>query len=170
MEPKTKTAEQALNQLMNLCAKAERSSGDARRLMYRWGVEAVEQEGVLEKLIDNRFIDDDRYAHAYVRDKIRFAGWGRYKIAVGLAAKGVAKPIVERALVDEYDSLSSTGEGDDRLERIVRLKMRSVKAKDLYDLRAKLIRFALSRGFEVGQSVDVVERLIKFEDHREFDE
>ena len=76
VERRTKTPEQALTTLMAMCARAERSSGDARRLMTRWGVAEQDQEGVLQRLIDDRFIDDRRYAAAFVRDKRTFNGWG----------------------------------------------------------------------------------------------
>ena len=63
-ERKKKSAMEALNALMRLCSRAEKSSGDALRLMRTWGVEAREQQGVLDKLQEMRFIDDNRYAEA----------------------------------------------------------------------------------------------------------
>ena len=74
--PRTKTPEQALAALMRLCARAERSEEDARRLMTRWGVAPADRERVLERLRRDRFIDDARYAEAFVRDKINLSGWG----------------------------------------------------------------------------------------------
>ena len=66
-----KTPEQAYAALIRLCARSEKSSGDALRLMQRWGVEPSARQGVLQKLLADRFIDDNRYAEAFVRDKIR---------------------------------------------------------------------------------------------------
>ena len=74
--PRTKTPEQALAALMRLCARAERSEEDARRLMTRWGVAPADRERVLERLRRDRFIDDARYAEAFVREKINLSGWG----------------------------------------------------------------------------------------------
>ena len=68
-ERKSKSAEQALSALMRYAAKAERSSGDAMRLMRRWNVPEQERAGVLERLVAMHFIDDERYARAYVREK-----------------------------------------------------------------------------------------------------
>lgn len=79
-----KSAAQALQSLMRECAKAEKSSGDARRLMARWEVAEDEREGVLSQLIEMRFIDDSRFAEAYTREKINLSGWGVRKISMEL--------------------------------------------------------------------------------------
>ncbi|MBQ5893719.1 MAG: RecX family transcriptional regulator, partial [Rikenellaceae bacterium] len=65
---RTRTADEAYAALARLCARAEKSSGDARRLMRTWGVPESEREGVLQRLLRERFIDDSRYASAFVRD------------------------------------------------------------------------------------------------------
>ena len=75
-ERKTKTAQQALQSLMRLCSRSEKSTGDALRLMRTWGVPEAEQRGVLDKLIADRYIDNRRYAEAYTREKSNLAGWG----------------------------------------------------------------------------------------------
>ena len=89
--PRTKTPEQALAALMRLCARAERSEEDARRLMTRWGVAPADRERVLERLRRDRFIDDARYAEAFVREKINLSGWGARKIADALHRKRIAR-------------------------------------------------------------------------------
>ena len=76
---RAKTPEQALAALMRLCARAEKSQDDARRLMRGWGLAEREGEQVLARLVRDRFIDDGRYAEAFVRDKLRLSGWGEYK-------------------------------------------------------------------------------------------
>ena len=67
-ERKTKTAQQALQLLMRLCSRSEKSTGDALRLMRTWGVPEAEKRGVLDKLIADRYIDNRRYAEAYTRE------------------------------------------------------------------------------------------------------
>ncbi len=67
---KTKSAEQALSSLMRLCARAEKSSGDVMRLMARWGVDSSQRDNILQRLLAEKFIDDRRFAAAYVREKI----------------------------------------------------------------------------------------------------
>ena len=83
---KDKTPQQALQSLMRLCARSEHSSGDALRLMKRWGVADDEARKVLSRLQSERFIDDARYAEAFVRDKLNLSGWGAYKIKMSLRA------------------------------------------------------------------------------------
>ena len=153
---KTKSPEQALASLMRLCSRAEKSSGDARRLMARWGVAVAERDGVLAKLIEMRFIDDSRFAAAYVRDRSRFGGWGTYKIRAGLKAKGVAEEIINEALAQLTDKNS-----EEQLLRQVERKAPKVKAANDYELKTKLIRFALSRGFEYDTVLAVVEQFMK---------
>lgn len=153
---KTKSPEQALASLMRLCSRAEKSSGDARRLMARWGVAASERDGVLVKLIEMRFIDDSRFAAAYVRDRSRFGGWGTYKIRAGLKAKGVAEEVINEALAQLTDKNS-----EEQLLRQVERKAPKVKAANDYELKTKLIRFALSRGFEYDTVFAVVEQFMK---------
>lgn len=154
-ERKTKTAEQALNALMRLCSKAEKSSGDALRLMYTWGVPMAERQGVLQKLIELRFIDDARYAEAYTREKSAIAGWGARKIAQHLYQKGVAKEIVERTL--------ATLQGDDQramLEKRLQRKLPSVKATNDYELRGKLLRYALGLGYDYDMVISVIDNVV----------
>ena len=153
---KTKSPEQALASLMRLCSRAEKSSGDARRLMARWGVAVAERDGVLAKLIEMRFIDDSRFAAAYVRDRSRFGGWGTYKIRAGLKAKGVAEEIINEALAQLTEDNSA-----EQLLRQVERKAPKVKATNDYELKTKLIRFALSRGFEYDTVLAVVEQFMK---------
>ena len=162
MEPKvkrTKTAEQAASSLMQLCARAERSSGDALRLMRNWGLSDADAQRVLDKLISNRFIDDERYAGAFVRDKSRIAGWGAYKIASALYRKGVSRDVVSKAL-QQLDSQTSTKQLKELLER----KQRTIKAKSAAEARAKLVRYGVGRGFAISEVCECVEQMVKDED------
>lgn len=155
-EPKTKTAEQALNALMRLCSKAEKSSGDALRLMYRWGVPIAERQGVLDKLVEMRFIDDARYAEAYTREKSLLAGWGARKIAQNLYQKGVSKDIVAKTL--------AMLESDDQramLEKRLQRKLPTIKATTDYERRGKLLRYALSLGYDYDMVISVIDTLLR---------
>lgn len=155
-ERKTKTPEQALASLMRLCARAEKSSGDALRLMAGWGVAPDDAKNVLGKLLQDRFIDDRRYAEAYVREKTGLNGWGTYKIRRMLATKGIARDIIDSALAG-IDRESS----QEKLREMLERKKRSVKAADAYELKGKLMRYGLSLGYEYEQVTGVIERIIK---------
>ena len=156
LKPKrAKTPEQALNALMRLASRSEKSSGDAMRLMRNWDVEPSARAGVLQKLIDNKFIDDRRYAEAFVRDKMRFSGWGAFKLRSALHAKGIAGEIVDEVL-RSLDSDNMAERLRDRLER----KMRTVKFASRYDLKSKLMRYGASLGYDFESVADVVDSLI----------
>ncbi len=159
MKRQDKTPEQALQSLMALCAKAERSGGDARRLMARWGVDPAARDAILEKLIRGRFIDDARYAAAYVREKSSLSGWGVHKIRAGLAAKGVAREVTEQALTQIAPEKAA-----DKLEELLTRKARTTRGATPWEVRSKLVRYGLSRGFDYPAVAEAVERLIKAED------
>lgn len=157
-EVKRKSAEQALRLLMNMAARAERSSGDALRLMKRWGVDDNDAQRVLQRLIAEQFIDDSRYAAAFVREKINLSGWGSYKIVAALRRKGVDNRIIENAL-SQYGSVDM----EERLQGLLEKKIKTVKYRDTSDLRAKLFRFAASRGYDYSTAMQAVDRVVKGE-------
>ena len=156
-ERKTKTAQQALQSLMRLCARSEKSTGDALRLMRTWGVPEVEQRGVLDKLIADRYIDNRRYAEAYAREKSRLAGWGERKIAMQLRLKGVERETISAVLAEilQDDSMA------ERLQEKLEKKLRTVKAANDYELRGKLLRYALGLGYDYDMAAEAVERVAK---------
>ena len=157
-ERKPKSAEQALAALMRLCARSEKSSGDALRLMRTWEVAEGARQSVLQKLIDQRFIDDRRYAEAYTREKSSLAGWGKRKIALQLRQKGVSRDIVDEVLAS-----LNTDEQSERLADKLRRKMRSTKATSQYELRGKLLRYALSLGYDYDMATSAIDGIISDE-------
>ena len=156
-EQKTKSAAQALQSLMRMCARSERSSGDALRLMKRWGVPEEDARKVLVRLQTERFIDDARYAEAFVKDKLNLSGWGAYKIKMALRAKGVSKEIIEEVVA----SILADTDMVERLEEIMRRKLRTLKYSSVYDARTKLIRFAASRGYDLDEAVECASKVVK---------
>ena len=156
-ERKTKTAQQALQSLMRLCSRSAKSTGDALRLMRTWGVPVAEQRGVLNKLIADRYIDNRRYAEAYTREKSQLAGWGERKIAMQLRLKGVERETIS-AVIAELMADDSMAE---RLHEKLTKKLRTIKAANDYELRGKLLRYALGLGYDYDMAVEAVERVAK---------
>lgn len=159
MEPKvkrTKSPEQALSSLMNLCARGEKCSADALRLMKGWGVGDADASRVLQRLVAERFIDDSRYASAFVREKINLSGWGVYKITAALRKKGIDSAIIA-------DAIAENGNVDmsERLTQLLERKVKTTKAKSPADLRAKLFRYAASQGYDFSTAKRCVERVVK---------
>ena len=151
-----KTAEQALASLMRLCARAERSSGDAMRLMATWMVPEGDRQEVLQRLIKDRFIDDSRYAEAFVREKSNLSAWGEYKIRTALRRKGIADEIINSALQQ-----MPTEQNLERLTERLKRKMRTIKYDTTYQLKTKLIRHALSLGFTMDDVLKCVEDVMR---------
>ena len=156
---KTKSADEALQSLMRLCARAERSSGDALRLMRRWGVPDSDARRVLDRLERERFIDDRRYTELYVREKMRLSGWGAYKIKMSLRQKCVSPQII----AEVAEPMFSPVDLKERLVELLTRKLPTIKARSTYEARAKLIRFGVSRGFDMEMVVDCATQLISEE-------
>lgn len=152
---KVKTPEQALAALMRLCARAEKSQEDARRLMRGWGLAERDAEGVLAKLVRDRFIDDARYAGAFVREKLRLSGWGEYKIRTALQRKRI-----DRALIDAALAEADRSGMDERLRRQLERKARTAKYSTQYELKTKLIRYGLSLGYDYETVVEATPGLV----------
>ena len=142
-----KTPEQALAALMRLCARAEKSESDARRLMRGWGLAERDAEQVLGKLVRNRFIDDGRYAEAFVREKLRLSGWGAYKIRTALQRKGIRRELIDAA--------------GERLAQMLARKARTVRAATPYELKTKLIRYGLSLGYEYEAVLEAASAMVR---------
>ncbi len=154
--PVKKSGEQALESLMRLCARAERSSGDAMRLMASWGVEPPERQKVLQRLIAERFIDDRRYASLFIKEKINLSAWGEYKIRTTLRTKGIAESIINEALADAVGINDSL-----RLQERLARKLKTIKADTPYKLKTKLIRYGLSLGYPTDSVIEGVEAALK---------
>ena len=155
---RVKTTDKALQDLMRYAARAERSSGDALRLMRRWGIGEVDRRQILEKLQRQHFIDDERFAEAYVREKTRLAGWGIHKIRAGLRMKGIAPALIERVTQVLSDQRPDNKQ---RLAELLARKRRSLKEADVYKVKDKLIRFGMSRGFDYEDVADVVQQVLQ---------
>lgn len=162
-EKKVKTTEQALETMQWLCSKMERCRSDARRSLYRWGItEKATQEAIIDKLIRDKFIDEQRYAGAFVREKVSQGRWGASKIRYALRAKGIESETIEQAIDENID----TERMDENLEHDLRRKMEAETRKGTtgYDLRAKLFRRAASRGHDFDDINTILDIILKDED------
>ena len=152
-----KTENDAYLTLAALCAQAEHCEQEMRDKMKRWGMAPEAQNRVVERLTKERYIDNERYARAFVKDKVRYNKWGRRKVQQALWMKRIDDDIQQRVL-DEIDD-------EEYLKVLVPLlkqKRKSIKAANDYELNQKLVRFALSRGFDYGiirQCLDVDEEM-----------
>lgn len=126
-----------------ICSRTEKCSSEIRNSISDWGADEELTDKIIRKLIEEKFIDDTRYATSYVKDKFRFNKWGRIKLSYLLRQKGISSENISEALLCIDD--------DDYYETLTQLlleKERKTTAKNLYDKKAKLLRFAQSHGFE----------------------
>jgi regulatory protein len=133
----------ALNKAMALCAGRELCSYDVMQKLTSWGIKGDDSVKILDQLTSGNFIDEERYAIAYTKDRFRHNKWGRIKIGSALRLKRIPEVLIKTALatIDE-------GEYSDLLKSIIIKHGKSVKAKNQYDLKGKLLRHCLSKGFE----------------------
>lgn len=155
-ERRAKTAAEALAALMRLASRTEKSSGDALRLMRTWGVPDADRAGVLDRLVREGFVDDRRYAEAFVREKSRLNGWGPRKIAATLRTKGIAQTLVDEALA-ALDPAARRA----RLDEVLRRALRGITYKNTFDLKAKLLRRATALGYDFGTAREAVDEAVR---------
>lgn len=149
------TEEQAFLRLAELCARSEHCQQEMLDKMQRWGMDDTAQTAVLDRLVKERYIDDERFCRAFVRDKITYNKWGRRKVEQALWQKGIADELRRRVLdevpVADYVAV---------LRPLLQQKQRTTRAASDYERRQKLIRWALSRGF----GFDVIRQCIDTDD------
>ena len=139
---KEMTEQQALLKLSALCAQAEHCSHEMTEKMRRWGLSDDVQSRIIARLKQERYIDDERYSRMFVREKIKFNKWGRRKVEQALMAKRIDRDTIQLVLneVDDGEYLSV-------LRPLLKSKRRQIKPMGTYETTARLVRFALSRGF-----------------------
>ena len=149
------TADKILNNLRRQCSRREYCTADVLKKAEK-ALDGNHQQAVkvLNVLVEEKFVDDRRYAAAFARDKSSIAGWGAVKIRYMLSAKGISKDIISEAL-EEVD----VRKADDRLRKLLENKDRSLKEDP--QRKMKLLRFALGRGYsydEVSAKLNVIEK------------
>ena len=153
-----KTENEAYLALAALCAQAEHCQYEMLEKMRRWELTEDAQARVMAKLIKERYVDDERYAQAFVKEKIRYNKWGRRKVEQALWQKRVDEDIRKRVLDDVDDD-----EYLNVLRPLLKQKRKTIKAQNDYELNQKLIRFAVGRGFTfdiIRQCIDVDDELV----------
>ncbi|MDF1561276.1 MAG: regulatory protein RecX [Bacteroidales bacterium] len=133
-----------LQKAMKACSGREYCISDIRSMLDRWGAEDQNvKEQIIKKLLDEKFIDEQRYSRAFVLDHFRHSHWGRVKITMGLRNKKVAPEAIASGLeaIDDEEYMAL-------LRKTVEDQRSKIRAKNRYDLKGKLLRHALGRGFE----------------------
>ncbi|MGB4133243.1 MAG: regulatory protein RecX [Tenuifilaceae bacterium] len=146
----------ALVRAQRLCSRREKCISEVRKDFVRWNVDPESMEEIIKTLVRQGYIDEERYAVTFARDRVHLNRWGLRKVEYALKSKGISASNIKKA-IDEVRELVSLESICDLMEK----KARSVKYSNPEELKVKLIRFGLSRGFtydEVSAAVDIIIR------------
>ncbi|MFA8434071.1 MAG: regulatory protein RecX [Marinifilaceae bacterium] len=154
-KPQALDASEALARSQELCSRQEKCKSEIRKKLINWQIPEDQQDEILSSLEEDRFINESRYTEFFVKDKFRFNKWGRIKISYQLRMKEIPNTIISNALetISEKEYLET-------LEELLNQKRRSLKDQDVYQLKAKLLRFAQGRGFEPHLTLTLLEKVL----------
>ncbi|MBD5365479.1 MAG: RecX family transcriptional regulator [Bacteroides sp.] len=144
----------ALAKLQELCARSEQCSYEILTRLKKWGVPDTTSAKILALLKRDRYVDDSRYVEAFVRDKVVFNRWGRTKIRLAL----VQKHLLSDLIADGLESIDND-EYVTALTEVLESKSRTLQDVSTYDARMKLLKYAVSRGFEMGIASEMIKKL-----------
>ncbi len=153
-KPKTVSESQALSRMANLCAKREYCVFDIETKLKRYDLDKETIENIIAHLIKEKYIDEVRYTRGFIKDKIRFNRWGKTKIEYALRQKRVPEEIVTEAFLEYTDE-----ELNNSLQDLLQAKWKTIKGDSDYERRNKLIRFGLSRGFDMNNILKCIKKI-----------
>lgn len=134
MESRELSKAEWLDKCEAYCAKSEHCAADVRRKLYEWAAPAEISDEIVENLYKNDFLNDARFCHAYVHDKVAYQSWGRIKIQAGLLALDLPESEIRKSL-DEID------------EKQYKSNLQALFKQRKSDSEEKRLRFLLQRGF-----------------------
>ena len=135
--------EELLQKMATYCSVSERCISEVDEKLQKLEVTDTDRKKIIKQLVKNDFINEQRYAQAFAKDKFRFNKWGKMKISFALKGKGIDSEQISNAL-----ALIDEGEYEEMLSSILKTKLAGLKYNSEYEKRGKLFRFAQSRGFE----------------------
>ena len=153
-KPKTVSESQALSRMANLCARREYCVFDIETKLKRYDLDKETIENIIAHLIKEKYIDEVRYTRGFIKDKIRFNRWGKTKIEYALRQKRVPEEIVTEAFLEYTDE-----ELNNSLQDLLQAKWKTIKGDSDYERRNKLIRFGLSRGFDMNNILKCIKNI-----------
>ena len=149
--------EQVLDKMAKYCAYQERCVKDVTDKLRSYDIPQEAKDEILAYLLDNRFVDDERFAKAFVKGKVNQSGWGLNKIRFHLMQKGISKELIDEALQEQDTEIYRQ-----RLISILKTKSKTIKADNDFEKKRTLAAFAMQRGFEASLVWEVLKE--DFED------
>ena len=135
--------DQVLDKMAKYCAYQERCVKEVKDKLKTYDIAQEERDKILDYLIDNRFVNDERFVECFVRSKINQNDWGANKIRYHLIQKGIDKELIDVALEQTKDDSYRQ-----RLIDILTTKAKTVKAASDFEKKRKLAAYAIQKGFE----------------------
>ena len=146
--------DQVLDKMAKYCAYQERCVKDVRDKLKTFDLPQEEKDKILDYLVDNRFVNDERFAKSFVRGKVNQSGWGLNKIRFHLVQKGIAKETIDEALGQTDEEVYRQ-----RLIDILKTKSKTVKTENDFEKKRKLAAYAMQKGFEGSLVWEVLKEL-----------
>jgi len=146
---------EVFNKLALLCSRKEYCSYDLSQKMRKWEISEEIQEKIIEDLKKEKYLDEKRFSEAFVKDKFRFNKWGKQKIKYQLRQKRISEFNIENAFEQITDE-----DYVDMIDTLLITKNKSVKAKNSYEQKNKLLRFMTQRGFEIEDVLKQIEKIL----------
>lgn len=154
ISPKKLTPLVALEKMKNWCAYQERSQFEVRNKLFEYGIFNEEAENIISQLIQENFLNEERFALAFARGKFRIKRWGRIKIKLELKQHKVSDYCITKALkqIDGNEYFAT-------LEKIIEKKTKEIKESNKIKKQYKIIKYAMSRGYEQDIIMDAIKKL-----------
>lgn len=151
---KVYTQKQALEQLRKFCVYRERSQSEVIEKLHKMGFYGDEADNILIQLIDEDFLNEQRFAEAFVSGKYKMKKWGRKLIVQKLKAKQVTEYCIRHAMkeIDEQEYLHN-------LKSLVEKKWKSLKGEHHLKRKEKTMRFAYNKGYETNLIIQAIEEV-----------
>lgn len=144
MYKKKLTKEQALQKLKHYCGYQERCHSDVKEKLYNLGVWKKDHDEIIAELIEENYLNEERFAIAFAGGKFRINHWGRIKIKYALKQKQVSDYSIKKAMkqINEEDYLAL-------LKKLAKEKYASLKSEQYLARRKKTMDYLIGKGFEM---------------------
>ena len=146
----------ALAKLQKYCAYRDRCISEAQNKLSLLGFKGKEADAIIAELLRDNFLNEERFACSFCRGKFYMKGWGKHKIRNELYKKRVDRQLIEKGMKEIQHK-----DYRDRLAIILRKKRPTISSQDWYEVKVKLARHALSKGYEIELIYHIMEELRK---------
>ena len=145
-----------IQRLKNYCALQEKSKWDVIQKMKEWGLNKNSQDYILELLINEKYIDEERYSKSFCSGKFKIKKWGKIKLENELKKKNIPKVCIEKGLkeIDDFDYLQE-------LKYLLEKKMNNIKEKNYFIKNKKIALYLINKGYEYNLVWDKIRELKK---------